>query len=48
MSKRRLRFQVKGLADDIQIVLIQDDPEADIGIEAGSALLDLWNLDRKP
>ena len=47
-AERRRRLQVEGLADDVSIVLVEDKPEADVGIEACPALFDGRNLGREP
>ena len=47
-AERRRRLQVEGLADDVSVVLVEDKPEAHVGIEARPALFDGWDLGREP
>ena len=47
-DERRHRFLVEGLADDVSVVLVEDKPEAHVGIEARPALLDGWDLHGEP
>ena len=47
-DERRHRFLVEGLADDVSVVLVEDKPEAHVGIKACPALFDGRNLGGEP
>src|SRR5947207_1283669 len=47
MAEWRLRLKVERLADDVLIVFIKYDPEAERSVEPGSALFHLRNFNGK-
>src|SRR6516165_670779 len=47
MAERRIGFKIERLADDILILFIENNPEAQRGVEPGATLLHLGNFDGK-
>ncbi|MGV8952639.1 MAG: hypothetical protein ACOH2M_16180 [Cypionkella sp.] len=47
-ANRRLWFQIKRLSDDIGVVLVEDDPNSEVCVEASATLLDRWHLRGEP
>ena len=47
MAELRVRLKVERLADDVLIVFVKDDPEAQRSVETGTTLFHLGNFDGK-
>ncbi|WP_245491075.1 hypothetical protein, partial [Mesorhizobium sp. M2A.F.Ca.ET.037.01.1.1] len=47
-ADRRLGFEIEGLADEIGVELVEDDPQPPIGVESRAAPLDGGDLNREP
>jgi len=47
MAELRVRLKVERLADDVLIVFVKDDPEAQRSVETGTTLFHLRNFDGK-
>jgi hypothetical protein len=43
-AKRRLRFEMERLADDVLIILVENHPKANRGVDTGAAFFHFRNF----